>query len=65
MGVLKKIGIVVLLYVTMGIVWSVLMHLAILPPPGGLDGPLNLLYLVFQPITLVYFMIVMGLGLFP
>jgi hypothetical protein len=65
MGLLKKLGIVVLLYVILGLVWSVMMHFAILPPPGGLDGPLNLLYLIFQPITLIYFMIVMALGLYP
>lgn len=65
MGLAKKLGIVVLLYVIIGLVWSVMMHLAILPGPGGLDGPLNILYLVFQPITFVYFFIVLALGLYP
>ena len=65
MGLAKKLGIVVLLYVILGLVWSVMMHFAILPAPGGLDGPLNLLYLIFQPITFVYFIIVVSLGLYP
>jgi hypothetical protein len=65
MGLLKKLGIVILLYVVMGIGWSVMMHLGYLPSPGGLDGPLNLLYIIFEPITLIYFMIVIGLGFYP
>ena len=65
MGIAKKLGIVVLLYVILGFVWSILMHLAILPSPGGLAGPLNILYMVFQPITIVYFFIVIALGLYP
>ena len=65
MGLAKKLGIVVLLYVILGFVWSIMMHLAILPGPGGLEGPLNILYLVFQPITIVYFFIVVALGLYP
>ena len=65
MGIAKKLGIVVLLYVIIGLVWSMMMHFAILPGPGGLGGPLNILYLIFQPITFVYFMIVIALGLYP
>lgn len=66
MGIAKKLGIVVLLYVILGIVWSVMRHMAIIPPsPGGLEGPLNILYIVFEPISLIYFMIVMTLGLYP
>ncbi len=66
MGLAKKLGIVVLLYVILGIVWSVMRHMAIIPPsPGGLEGPLNILYLIFEPISLVYFMIVMAIGLYP
>jgi hypothetical protein len=64
MGLLKKLGIIVLIYVIIGIGWSVMMHLGYLPTPGGLDGPLNLLYTIFQPISLIYFMIVIGLGLY-
>lgn len=66
MGLAKKLGIVVLFYVILGIVWSVMRHMAIIPPsPGGLEGPLNILYLIFEPISLIYFMIVMTLGLYP
>ena len=65
MGLAKKLGIVVLLYVIIGIAWSVMRHLGYLPPPGGLDGPLNILYLIFEPISLIYFMIIMALGLYP
>ena len=66
MGLAKKLGIVVLLYVIVGIVWSVMRHMAIIPPsPGGLEGPLNILYLIFEPISLIYFMIVMTLVLYP
>lgn len=65
MGLAKKLGIVVLVYVILGFAWSAMMHFEYLPSPGGLDGPLNILYMVFQPITLIYFMIVMSLGLYP
>ena len=66
MGLAKKLGIVVLFYVILGIVWSVMRHMAIIPPsPGGLEGPANILYLIFEPISLIYFMIVMTLGLYP
>jgi hypothetical protein len=63
MGLLKKLGIIVLIYAVAGVVLSAMMHFGYLPTPGGLEGSLNLLYIIFQPITLVYFMIVMGLGL--
>jgi hypothetical protein len=65
MGLAKKLGIVVLLYVIIGLVWSVMMHMAYLPEPGGLDGPLNILYMIFQPITFIYFFIVIALGFYP
>jgi hypothetical protein len=64
MGAAKKLGIVVLLYVILGLVWSVMRHMAFIPPsPGGLDGPANILYIIFEPISIVYFMIVMALGM--
>jgi hypothetical protein len=65
MGIAKKLGIVVLAYVIIGLVFSMMMHFEYLPEPGGLDGPLNILYIVFQPISLIYFMIVISLGLYP
>ncbi|MFW9794712.1 MAG: hypothetical protein ACFFEE_10445 [Candidatus Thorarchaeota archaeon] len=66
MGIAKKIGIVVLLYVILGLAWSVMRHMAIIPPtPGDLEGPLNILYIIFEPISLIYFMILMALGLYP
>lgn len=64
MGQLKKIGIVVLIYVIVGVAFSAMMQLGYLPAPGGLEGPLNILYTIFQPITLIYFMIVIALGLY-
>jgi hypothetical protein len=64
MGIAKKIGVIILAYVIIGLIWSVMRHMAIIPPsPGGLEGPLNILYLVFDPITIIYFMIVMALGM--
>lgn len=65
MGIAKKLGIVVLLYVIIGFAFGVMMHFAIIPPPGGLGGPLNILYIIFQPITMLYFFIVIALGLYP
>lgn len=65
MGLLKKLGIVVILYVIIGFAFGAMMHLAIIPPPGGLGGALNILYIIFQPITMLYFLIVIGLGLYP
>jgi hypothetical protein len=65
MGLAKKLGIVVLLYMILGFVWSIMMHFGYLPAPGGLSGPLNILYLIFQPITFVYFFIVVAIGLYP
>jgi hypothetical protein len=64
MGLLKKLGIIILLYVIIGVVWSAMMQLGYLPTPGGLEGPLNILYMVFSPITTIYFMIAIGLGLY-
>jgi hypothetical protein len=63
MGILKKIGIVILLYVIIGFVWGILMFMSILPPPGGLDGPLNVLYIIFSPITNVFFLILVSTGI--
>ena len=63
MGIAKKIGIVILLYVIIGFVWSIMMHFGYIPPPGGLEGPLNVLYMIFEPITFIYFIIVFSLGL--
>jgi len=63
MGIAKRIGIVVLVYLILGLLWSVMMHLGFLPSPGGLDGPLNILYIVFQPVSFIYFMIMISLGL--
>jgi hypothetical protein len=65
MGLAKKLGIVVLLYVIIGFALAIMMHLAIIPPPGGLGGALNILYIIFQPITMLYFFIVIALGLYP
>ncbi|MCK5264934.1 MAG: hypothetical protein KAR03_04940 [Candidatus Thorarchaeota archaeon] len=64
MGSLKKLGIIILLYVIIGIAWSAMMQLGYLPSPGGLEGPLNILYVVFSPITTFYFLIVISLGLY-
>ena len=64
MGIAKKIGIIVLIYVVLGIVWSAMRQFAIIPPsPGGLEGPANILYIIFEPISFIYFMIVMSLGI--
>ncbi|NHJ13523.1 MAG: hypothetical protein EAX95_07585 [Candidatus Thorarchaeota archaeon] len=63
MGLARKIGIVILIYVFLGIAWSAMRHFGIVPiSPGGLEGPANILYIIFEPISLVYFMIVMALG---
>jgi hypothetical protein len=64
MGLLKKLGIIVLIYVIAGFIFSAMIHLGYLPTPGGLEGPLNLLYIIFEPISLIYFMIVISLGLY-
>ncbi|TFG28322.1 hypothetical protein EU527_17455 [Candidatus Thorarchaeota archaeon] len=64
MGLLKKLGIILLLYVLLGIVWSVMRQFSIVPEPGGLDGPLNLIYILFEPISFIYFIIVISLGLY-
>ena len=63
MGLLKKLGIVVLLYVILGFVWGILMYMLIIPPPGGLSGPLNVLYIIFSPITTVFFLILVSTGI--
>ena len=64
MGLLKKLGIIILLYVIIGLVWSAMMQIGYLPTPGGLEGPLNILYAVFSPITTIYFLIVISIGLY-
>lgn len=63
MGLLKKLGIVVLLYVILGFVWGILMYMLIIPPLGGLSGPLNVLYIIFSPITTVFFLILVSTGI--
>jgi len=64
MGIAKKIGIVILAYVIIGLAWAIMRHTAIIPTsPGGLEGPLNILYVIFEPISLIYFMIIMALGI--
>jgi len=64
MGLLKKLGIIILLYAIIGVVWSVMMQFGYLPAPGGLEGPLNIVYIIFSPITTIYFLIVISLGLY-
>lgn len=64
MGLMKKLGILILLYVIIGVVWSMMMQLTYIPEPGGLEGPLNILYSIFSPITTIYFLIVISLGLY-
>jgi hypothetical protein len=64
MGIGKKIGIVVLVYLILGVVWSVLAWQNIVPmQAGGLEGPANILYLIFSPVSLLVFMILGSLGL--
>ncbi|MGY5857768.1 MAG: hypothetical protein RTU63_00245 [Candidatus Thorarchaeota archaeon] len=41
-----------------------MMQLAYIPDPGGLEGPLNILYIIFSPIATIYFLIVISLGLY-
>jgi hypothetical protein len=65
MGIAKKVGIVILFYLLVGLVWSVLRWQNIIPiEPGGLEGPLNILYLIFEPVSFVFFMLLVALGLF-
>lgn len=65
MGLLKKLGIIILLYVIIGVAWSVMIQFGIIPQPGGLgDTPLNILYAIFSPITTIYFLIAISLGLY-
>jgi hypothetical protein len=64
MGLAKKIGVVIMLYLIVGLTWSAMRWINIVPiEPGGLDGPLNILYIIFEPVSLVFFMILMALGL--
>ena len=63
MGLLKKLGILILLYVIIGVVWGVLMFMSIIPVPGGLEGPLNVLYIIFSPVTTVFFLILVSTGI--
>jgi len=64
MGLVKKLGIIILLYVVIGVVWAVLMQIGYIPEPGGLgDTPLNILYTIFSPITFIYFTITYSIGL--
>ncbi|MGY5878717.1 MAG: hypothetical protein RTV31_00645 [Candidatus Thorarchaeota archaeon] len=64
MGLMKKLGIIILLYVIIGVVWSAMMQLGYLLTPGGFEGPLNILYTIFSPISTIYFLIVISLGLY-
>jgi hypothetical protein len=63
MGLLKKIGIVILLYIILGFVWGALIFMSIIPPPGGLSGPLNVIYIIFSPVTTVFFLILVSVGI--
>ena len=63
MGAAKKIGIIILLYLIIGVVWSILRWQNIIPlAAGGLEGPLNILYLIFDPVSLIVFMLLGSLG---
>lgn len=64
MSLMKKVGVIILLYILLGIAWSVMRQFGIVPTPGGLDGPLNLIYIIFEPVSLVYFLFVISLGLY-
>jgi hypothetical protein len=61
MGLLKKLGIVILLYVILGFVWSAMIYLLIIPPVGS--GALNVLYIIFSPITTLFFLILVSTGI--
>ncbi|MGY5852688.1 MAG: hypothetical protein RTU92_03895 [Candidatus Thorarchaeota archaeon] len=64
MGIAKKIGIVFLLYFILGTIWSILIWQGMLPmDAGGLEGPANILYIVFGPVTMIIFMILGSAGL--
>lgn len=63
MGLLKKLGIIILLYVILGFVWGILMFMSIIPPPGGLGGALNVLYIIFSPVTTVFFLMLVSTGI--
>jgi len=34
-----------------------------IPPPGGLSGPLNVIYIIFSPVTTVFFLILVSVGI--
>ncbi len=64
MGIAKKIGILILVYFIAGLLWTILRFMNIIPiSPGGLDGPLNILYIVFEPVSLIFFLIIGSLGI--
>ena len=63
MGLLKILGIIILLYVILGFIWGILMFMSIIPVPGGLPGPLNILYAIFSPVTTVFFLILVSTGI--
>ena len=64
MGAAKKIGIIILIYFIVGLVWSILRWQNIVPlEAGGLEGPANILYIIFDPVSLIVFMILGSLGL--
>ena len=64
MGIAKKLGIVILLYFILGVAWSLLIWQGTLPQDAGaLEGPANILYIIFGPVTMIVFMILGSLGL--
>lgn len=64
MGAARKLGIIVLVYIILGVVWSLLAWQNFVPmEAGGLEGPANILYLIFSPVSLLVFMILGSLGL--
>ena len=63
MGLLKKLGIIILLYVIIGVVWGAMMFMLIIPAPGGLEGPLNILYTIFSPVTTIFFLVLVSTGI--
>ena len=65
MGLLKKLGIIILLYVVIGIAWTAMMQFGHIPDAsvGFGDSPLNILYTIFSPITFIYYLIINSIGL--
>ena len=64
MGAAKKLGIIILIYFITVLVWSILRWQNIVPlEAGGFEGPANILYIIFDPVSLIVFMILGSLGL--